>query len=165
MDFPVDEILAGLQAALQQILPDNLGNNTSATLTLFPQSIKPSGVGGFIALNADPVGEIRGYQMEAETHVRVSTTVNLSVLGTAISRIMAALSGLSRRRRVELGLLRLKIRNIDPEIRQSGQGNDLSLEQIVVCQVLYEFLKRPTDSEGIIQAIPLNVELSQTLNS
>jgi hypothetical protein len=160
MDFPVDEILAALQVALQQVLPESLDDLTTTAFTLFPRSVKTSGIGGFIALNADPVGEVKGYQMEVEAQLRVSTTANALALGVAMSRIAAAFSGLSRRRRVELGLLRLTLGDIDPEIRQSGQGNSLRLEQTMICQVLYEFLKRPEDTEGIIQTVPLNVELS-----
>jgi hypothetical protein len=160
MDIPADEILAGLQAALPQILPDDLGATTTA-FTLFSHSIKTSGVGGFISLSADPLGEIRGYQMEAEAQIRVSTEADALALGAAIARITAAFSGLSRKRRVELGILRLTIDGIDPEIRQFEQDNSLVLEQSITCKILYEFLQRPAEAEGIIQTVPLSVELSQ----
>ncbi|MGG6240857.1 hypothetical protein ACQ4N7_19725 [Nodosilinea sp. AN01ver1] len=165
MDFAIDEILAGLQAALSQILPDDLDSSVAVASVLLPISVKPSGIGSFISTNADPLGEVKGYQMEADAQIRVSTTDAVASLDSALAQLMAAFSGLTRRRYLELGILRLGAAQVDPEIRQSGQGNNATLEQKVTFRIVYEFLKLPEDTEGIIQAVPLNLELSSSADS
>ncbi|MGB3201680.1 MAG: hypothetical protein WBA99_12300 [Nodosilinea sp.] len=165
MSFAIDEILAGLQGVLIQILPDDLDSSIAIASTLLPISVKPSGIGSFIATNADPIGDIQGYHLEADAQIRVSTTDMLASLDIALARLMAAFSGLTRRRRMELGILRLGAAQIDPEIRQAGQGNNTTLEQKVTFRIVYEFLKLPEDTEGIIQTVPLNLELSSSADS
>ncbi|MBE9141366.1 hypothetical protein IQ254_29945 [Nodosilinea sp. LEGE 07088] len=159
MSFAIDEILASLQVVLNQVLPDDLDSSIAIASTLLPISVKPAGIGSFIAPSANPVGDIRGYYMEADAQIRVSTTDTLASLDAALARLMAAFSGLTRRRYVELGILRLGAVQIDPEIRQSGQGNNAILEQKVTFRIVYEFLKIPEETEGIIQTVPLNIEL------
>jgi hypothetical protein len=165
MSFAIDEILASLQVVLSQVLPDDLDGSIAIASTLLPISVKPSGIGSFIATNADPVGDIQGYHMEADAQIRVSTTDTLASLDVALARLMAAFSGLTRRRSLELGILRLGAAKIDPEVRQSGQGNSAILEQKVTFRIVYEFLKIPADTEGIIQTVPLTVELLNASDS
>lgn len=164
MDFAADEILAGLQVILQQVLPDDFDESIAIASTLFPISIKPSGIGCFIAPNADPVGDIKGYHMEADAQIRLSTTGTQATLDTALSHLMTAFSSLSRRHFLELGILRLGIPAIDPEVRQFGQDANAALAQKVTYRILYEFLKKPEDSEGIIQTVPLNLEVTNSSN-
>lgn len=165
MSFAIDEILASLQGVLLQILPDDFDSSIAIASTLLPISVKPAGIGSFIATSVDPTGDIQGYHLEADTQIRVSTTDMLTSLDTALARLTTAFSGLTRRRRVELGILRLGAAQIDPEIRQTGQGNNTTLEQSVTFRIVYEFLKAPEDTEGIIQTVPLNLELSSSADS
>lgn len=160
MDFVADEILASLGVILQQVLPEDFDESVAIASTLFPISIKPSGIGCFVAPSADPIGDIRGYRMTADAQMRLSTTGTQATLDAALARLMTALSNLSRRQFLELGILRLGAPAIDPEVRQSGQGANAILEQKVTYRIVYEFLKKPEDSEAIIQTIPLGLELA-----
>jgi hypothetical protein len=162
MDFAADEILASLQAIVQQVLPADFDETVAIASTLFPISVKPSGLGCFIAPNANPVGDIKGYRMEADAQIRLSTTGTHASLDTALSRLMTAFSSLSRRQFLALGILRVGAASIDPEVRQLGQGDNATLEQKVTYRIVYEFLKIPEDSEGVIQTIPLNLEISNS---
>ncbi len=164
MDFAADEILASLQVILQQVLPDDFDEPIAIASVLFPISIKPSGIGCFIAPNADPRGDIKGYRMEADAQIRLSTTGTQATLDTALSHLMTAFSSLSRRHFLGLGILRLGTPAVN-EVRQSGQGANTALEQKVTYRIVYEFLKIPEDSEGLIQTIPLNLEVSNPSNS
>jgi hypothetical protein len=53
------------------------------------------------------------------------------------------------------GLLQLTLAKVEAPVPGSGTA----VQQQMSIQVLYEFLKIPVDAEGVIQEIPLNIQL------
>ena len=154
MDSISTEALDGLTAAIQSLLPPPANPNLTP-VTIQPITISPAGLGGFVGINDNPVGEIIGRRIDATVVIGVKAS---SVdIGGAVSAVINALLAADRATLLSLGLLRVTLDKVgDPS---AGPGP--AVQQPVSFRVLYEYLKKPVDPEGIIQQIPLNIQLQQ----
>lgn len=152
-----DEVIAGLTSAITALLPPVADLDLRPVLMVNPVRITPTGLGGFVGPSADPPGDVVGRRMEA----RVSVTVKAEDddgLGPAVTRVTHAVLGAERGTLLEQGILRVVLGELGP--RAMGPGGSRSAQIVrrdVDFTVLYEYLRRPEEGEGIIREIPLTV--------
>ena len=132
-------------------------NSLFATLSpapeveVLPTKITPTGLGGYVGEHEDPIGDLFGRRVEAQVLVTVSGSNN-NVLNNRALAVRNAILSLSRAERVQKGIHRA---TPDLDIAPATQANRRNLG----FNIVYEFIKVPEDAEGIIQEIPLNLEL------
>lgn len=150
------EALNALSAALQALLPAVADPAQKPRINLQPHSISPTGIGGFVGINDNPVGEILGRKIRATAVIGVIATkeqIDAAVTGAINSLIAADPAGLAAR-----GLQRITFEKMD----DLANISDTLVQKPLSFHVHFEYLKKPTDPEGIIQQIPLNIELQQS---
>jgi hypothetical protein len=149
------EALDGLTAAIQSLLPPPANPNLAPAVSVQPITIYPTGLGGFVAINDNPVGEIIGRRIDATVVVGVRASAN--AIDGAASAVINALLTADRATLLGLGLLRLAL----DKVGDAAPGPSSAIQQPVSFRVLYEYLKKPAEAEGIIHEIPLNIQLQQ----
>jgi len=153
-----NEAFDGLTAAMELLLSDVANSNLQTVLMANTFRIMPTGVGGFVSLNEDPAGEIFGRRVEATVVVTVRVQ-SVDVLNEAVMTVTRALLGAERKKLLQHGVFNIALDEVKPR-SVSGSGANRIVEQDMMFEVLYEFLKVPEESEEIIEEIPVNIELS-----
>ena len=153
MDAISAEALNTLATALRSLLPVPADPTQAPDISIQSQSVSPTGLGGFVAVNDNPPGEIFGRRIDAVCVIGVkAAVVGIDAAAAAINNALLAAD-----RATLLGLGLLKISFVS-----SGETSTLTPALVLrplSFRVLYEFLKIPTDPEGIIQTIPLDIQL------
>lgn len=154
MDLNSAEALSGLRASIQALLPPVADPALQPSVTIQPLTISPVGIGGFVGLNDDPVGEIVGRRVEAIAVVGLKAPVD--GIDAAVAAAITALLAADRATLLGHGLLRLAVEKIG-----EATSGPAPVQQVVSFRVLYEFLKKPASQEDVIQSIPVNLQLQQ----
>jgi hypothetical protein len=149
------EALDGLSTAIQALLPAQADPNLQPLISVQPASITPAGLGGFVGINDNPAGDIIGCRIHATVVIDVKAA-DANGLNAAVSAALHALLAADRATLLGQGILRLKLSKVGDQI-----GPGPPMQQQLSVQVLFEYLKLPSDPEGIIQVIPLNIQLQQ----
>ncbi len=157
-----NEALEALATALRSLLPPVADPDLQPSLVVLPTRIGPAGIGGVVGTNADPRGEIVARRLEATALVTVRGEDNAG-LDSAVADVTRALVAADRAALQSSGILRITLGNIGsrPEERPGG-GPDRAQERELTFRVLYEFLKLPEAAEGVIQEIPIDLEVNET---
>ncbi len=150
------EALVGLTAAAESFLPDIADPSVRLILLVAPASVAPTGLGGFIAANEDPQGDILGRRLDATALVTV-TANDVGPLNGAVSAVINSFLGADRAALLEQGILRVALDEVGPQ-SISGSGNNRVVERILTFKVLYEFIKRPEEAEDVILEVPINLD-------
>jgi hypothetical protein len=154
MDSISVEALDGLRAAIQSLLPPVADPNLKPLITVQPLAISPTGLGGFVGINDDPVGEIIGRRVDATVLIDVKAAAD--GIDAAVAGVTTALLAADRSTLIGLGILRMALDTLGERAAAASV-----VQQQVGFRVLYEYLKTPSDAEGIIREIPLNLQLQQ----
>jgi hypothetical protein len=155
------EALDGLTAAITDLLPAAPDPTFAPALLVQPRRIAPAGVGGFVGVHDAPRGEIYGRRLEAIAVVTVRASGS-SALNTAVAGVSQALLAADRAALRGAGILRLAAGDLGP--RSAGEPAPGGVaERDVAFDVLYEFLKLPEAGEGVIQEIPITLDVDQAL--
>lgn len=157
MDAVSVEAMAQLSAALEELLPPGAEPALAPALEVHPVRITPTGLGGFVGVSHGPEGEIVGRRLEASVRVAVKAA-SAGGLGAAVSAVTSALLAAGNRSLRRQGVLRLELETLGPKPAADTVG---VAEREIQFKVLYEFLKRPTEDGGVIQRIPLDLELGR----
>jgi len=137
-------------------LPAQADVNLQPSIDVQPTSISPTGLGGFVGINDSPAGEILGRRIEATVAIGLKAATANDIAATVRGAINALVAA-DRSKLVGQGLLRLALSKVgDPA---PGEGG--AVQQQVSVGVLYEYLKIPVGSEGVIKTIPLTIQLQQ----
>ncbi len=157
MDAIGAEAIDKLSATLEELLPPGDSPALAPTLEVHPLRIVPTGLGGFVGLSHGPEGEIVGRRLEASARVAVKAA-SAGALGAAVSAVTNALLAADRGSLRSRGVLRLDLDALGPKPAAGAAG---VAEREVQFKVLYEFLKLPTEDGGLIQRIPVDLELGR----
>jgi hypothetical protein len=159
MDPLNSEALTELTTALTTLLPAADDPELAPDLAVSPTRFATTGLNGFVGVNHDPEGEIVGRRVEASAIVGVKTKA-LDDLNHAVASVTASVVGAPRSDLRKLGILDVGVSRLG---RQSttGEGDDAVSRQEVTFDVSYEFLKLPVSASGVIESVPLDVELSR----
>jgi hypothetical protein len=156
------EALDGLTSALQALLPATAEPRLRPSLLVSPTRIAPAGVGAFVGMNVDPHGAILGARVEAAVLItaRAPTPGDLPAAVTAVTR---ALLGRDRPTLLDDGILRIAADGLERPLTDVPDGGGGTVaEQTVRFRLLYEFLRLPAASEGVIREIPLGVSIDSS---
>ena len=156
MDPLNSEALTGLTSALQSLLPASGDPDLAPELAVSPTHFAPTGLNGFVGVNHDPDGEIVGRRVKASAIVAVKTTT-LDELNGAVAGVTAAVVGTARGDLRRLGILTVGVGELGDQLPPNGGP----ARQDVTFDVSYEFLKVPSAPEGVMQQIPIDLELSR----
>ena len=149
-----DAAVGGLAAAIESLLPDVADPDVRPTVIVSPRKITPTGVGGFVGLNEEPEGEIYGRRVEANVFVtaRADDADDLPAAVTAVTR---ALLTPDRSTLAAEGIQRILLE----DLAAPGSAGGVAFRDLRFA-VLYEFLRLPTAPEGVIQTVPLDLDVS-----
>jgi hypothetical protein len=78
-------------------------------------------------------------------------------LNEAVAAVTGAFLGTERGTLQQKGILRVGLDNIGPG-STTGSGSNRREERPLTFNVLYEFLKKPEESEGTILEVPINLD-------
>jgi hypothetical protein len=143
------DAIAALQTFLAARIPASNPPQLVYSLLLIPLRVRPTGIGAFVDLHDDPIGDITGCQVSADAVVEVNVAPNAN-LNQAVAQLTSALLALDPAALRRDGLLRLAVKAITPAGNQTSH---------VTFDVLYEYLAIPQDAGDIITTIPLNLTL------
>jgi hypothetical protein len=149
------EALGALSVALQGLLPAVADPAQKPKVSIQPHKISPIGLGGFVGINDNPAGEIIGRSIDATVVIGVIAAKDQ--IDPAVAAVMNALVAADRASLTAQGLQRITFEKMD----DVSAVSDTLAQRPVSFRVLYEFLKKPVDPEGIIHEIPLNIQLQQ----
>ena len=154
MSTIADAAVGGLAAAIESLLPDVADPDVRPTVIVSPRKITPTGVGGFVGLNEEPEGEIYGRRVEANVFVtaRADDADDLPAAVTAVTR---ALLTPDRSTLAGEGIQRILLE----DMAAPGSAGGVAFRDLRFA-VLYEFLRLPTAPEGVIQTVPLDLDVS-----
>jgi hypothetical protein len=152
MDATSVEALSALRTSVLALLPAVADPALQPSVVIQPLTISPLGLGGFVGVHDDPVGDIVGRRVEAIALVGVKAPAD--GLDAAVAGAITALLAADRATLLGHGLLRIAV----DKIGEATSGSD-PVQQPVSFRVLHEFLKTPTAPEDVIQSIPVNVQL------
>jgi hypothetical protein len=161
MDAITTEALASLTSTLTALLPAGADPALTPTLAVALRRLTRTGLGAFVGIHPEPQGEIVGRRLEATALVTARGSDSKG-LGDAVSDVTSALLGQDRATMVGQGLLRLALIELGLERPEGASGR---VQRELAFDVLYEFLKPPGVSEGIIQRIPIDLVTGTTGNT
>ncbi len=150
------ETLAGLNAAVGSLLVDVADPAVQLSPLVTSAHVAPTGLGGFVGVNEIPPGEVLGRRLQTTVLVTVSAD-DVDSLGEAVVAVTTAFLGADRGSLLEKGILRVALEDVGP---QTASEDGTNVERALTFDVLYEFLKRPEESEEVILEVPINLDTS-----
>ena len=150
----VDEAVDAFVAAVESLLP---ADDTHAPRVLAtPTRVSPTGLGGFVGLNSDPPGDIVGCRLRVTLLVTISAD-DATALDATADGATRALLGADRKTLLEQGILRIALAELGAARAGEPFERDLRFD------VVYEFVKRPTEIEGgVIREIPIGLGVAES---
>jgi len=155
MDAISTEAVNALQLAITGLLPPVAAPVLPSVVHIYPTQIATTGIGGFVGINQNPIGEIKGRRVSAKVLIDVRATT-AEALDTAVSNTAVALLAADRATLTQQGILRLALGEVG-ERSVVGAGADVTVQKRMTFSALFEFLKLPADGEGVIRQIPINI--------
>jgi len=170
VDPAVSGALSGLSLALTSLLPPPAAPEFAPVLSLASVDVRPTGLGGFVQYAHDPDGEVVGRRVEADAVVTARAD-SLDSLRTTVDELVNAVLAADRATLRSQGLLQIALSELGPPTEVEGTPGGGSpgppgppadeFARDVHFRVLYEFLLRPTAPAGVIERIPLDLEVGR----
>jgi hypothetical protein len=142
LDALSSEAVESLNSAIEATLPDAPPELRSSTV-VHPLSVVPTGLGGFVAINEEPRGEVFGRRVTATVLVtaRSEELAGLDEAAAAVSRVLVSAAdsrhGINR-------FLEISLSQLGSKRPPEGHGaNRTMAEQDLHFNIRYEFLKLP----------------------
>lgn len=148
------QAFARLEATVRSLLPPPPTAALAPEVTVNPVRVGGTGLAGFVGLAREPDGEVVGRLVEAKTVVTVKRQT-VDALDDAVAQVTQALVGAAEADLRSGGILRLELEQLGTPFDPPGP----TVNQGVVFDVSYEFLKRPEEAGDTIAEIPLDVDL------
>jgi hypothetical protein len=151
------EALSGMSAAVASLFPPPEREELATGLVVSAARITPTGVGGYVAPSASPVGDVLGRRVTADLRliVRADTGPELEA---AMNGLTTALLGAERRTLLEKGIQKLSLAGLGQRVIPGGEEESALATWDVGVAVVYEHLKTPEEPAGVIESIPMAIE-------
>lgn len=152
------EALRSLTATVDSLLREGVDESAETRhprIALLAAKISPSGLGGFVATNEDPAGDILGCRVRATLMVTINgaSQAELAANGT---RVTEALLGADHGHLVALGLLQLSLLETSPpRPPRTDDGSPVPAEQDLRFAVGYEYQQQPVEAGDLIREVPI----------
>lgn len=127
---------------------------------MIPRKVTPTGLGGFVGHHPEPTGEILGRRLAAQLFV-VARGAEAADAEVAAGEVAGALLGARQAELRGSGILKLALAERGDASTQ-GQGNNQVAQRELEFEVLYEYLRIPVEAEGVIESVPLLIEMGST---
>lgn len=148
MDILNQEAVQSLRGLLTGLLPEVL---PASTVALESVSVSPTGLGGFLGMHDDPRAEVFGRRVSASARITVNGT-DASEVNARIDDVTDTMLSTGRDTPATAGIHRLSLQKL-------GDTNNTGTSREAFFDVLYEYLKLPTATGGVIESIPLGLDL------
>jgi hypothetical protein len=158
LDAVAQEAIDGLSNAITQLMQAAGPLAPAPTVLVVPKSISLTGLGGLVATNESPLGDIVGRRVSADVRITARGTTPDS-LDASVTSITRALLTAGRSTLLEKGIVGLDLDETGPRMEVPAQNGGSVRERELSFRLLYEYLKKPEEDEGIIQTIPLNINV------
>lgn len=158
MDGLSQEAIASLKTTLTNLLSSVVDDSVQRQITVLPVHIHPIGLGGFLSVHEEPIGLVEGRHLEAIALINLQSQ-NVISLNEIASEISARLVGQSRSDLLNQGMLSLKLESPGSLLQTRLSETEDVLQKELTFRVLYEFRKLPVESEGVIQEVPINLNV------
>lgn len=164
MIVSVSDTVQALSAVIAGLLPAQPDPALAPDIQVNPTKTHPAGIGGFVGLHAQPLGEIHARRMLAQVVIRVKAD-DLSALSPSESAITNALVGANPTLLRSQGIHRItRDMNIGQLYRGAEDGLAVAAGKDISFNIDFEFQRLPQESEGVITTIPLDLLLHSTGN-
>jgi len=157
-ELSVDDLarkaVTDLQQFIQSLIATVVLPSLQTKITVTPNRITPIGLGGFVAFNQDPRGEILGRRVDALVSVFAEMPTVME-LAEGVSALIQALLTAGRKTLVEGGIQRLLFVDLEPVIVATRQDGSVFASREIKFNVQFEYLQRPEAAEDVIREIPI----------
>lgn len=147
MDAIAQQALNALDAEISSLLPAIVPAGLTRQVRVFPLSVAPTGIGGYIGPQANPPADIYARRVQANVHVAVQGGQEQNATAH-IDLVTRNLVTQSRQDLRQKGIFWVKPGIIDARTAQF--------------ELLYEYAHHPAESEGIIDTLDLALEANIT---
>jgi len=159
-DEIAQEALQALRSVVASYLPPVVPPLVTRELLVIAKAIKPLGIGGYVGphlpVNSEiPDGDLLGRAVVAQAEITFTAGANnLANINTAIDQSTTALLTNDRATLRGDGIYRLELQQLTPP-----SGSD-AISRSAVFDIRFEFVRPPSQSQGIIETVRLNTLLS-----
>jgi hypothetical protein len=160
LDPIAQEAVAGLATVVGSLLPLSPAPALQATAAVIPERVAPTGLGGYVGPHVEPIGDVLGRRVHARLVVTVRAGT-LADLGPAVQGVSTALLGAGSASLRGQGILRLGLTDVGPA-SLTGQGANQVASRDLAFATLYEYLRLPETSEGLIEEVPTAIDVAST---
>lgn len=154
------EAIDTLRAAVATLVPAIAGGSVTRAVSVVPTRIRPVGLGGYVGTErvivdaAEVIRELPVRRVEAQVGVVIRADTEAGA-ESGVAAASAGLLGADRKQMRELGLLRLVTHEPGAARAETAPGGGAPFVRELRFSVEYEFVKRVTPTEGVIEQIPL----------
>lgn len=160
LDIIAHEAVTALSSVVSALLPVSPTPPHQATVSVVPEKVSPTGLGGYVGPAVDPMGDVVGRRIQARLVVTARAGA-LAGLGAAVQQVSTALLGAGSTSLRGQGILKLGMGEMGPA-SVAGQGANQVASREVIFSVLFEHLRLPEAGEGVIDQVPLMMEVATT---
>jgi hypothetical protein len=158
LDVVAQEAIDGLTAAITQLMAAAGVPAPAPSVIVLPKSVTTVGLGGLVATNDAPHGDILGRRILADLRITARGTTP-DLLDASVNAITRALLSAGRATLLEKGIIGLGLDGTGPWVEVPLNGGGSMRERELSFRLHYEYLKKPEEDEGIITTIPLNINV------
>jgi hypothetical protein len=153
---PIGQAIDALRAGISGLLT-NVGNSPVPQVFVLASKSGLSGIGGFVGLQDDPQSEIYSRKLDAEVAVRIfaDTAAGLMAAEEQATRDMIGADTTFLRQSGFLAINRKS--DAEPPMLASADGIPAPVGRDLKFSVQFEHRPQPTDAEGVMGAIPLDI--------
>lgn len=161
MNATVADAVQALNSAVTGLLPPPIGPQFAPEVLINPVKSHPAGIGGYIGLNREPVGEVHARRLKAQVVIRVKAD-SLAALGNTESAITNALVGANRTQLRSQGIFRISRDTDFGQMLLAADGLDVAAGKDIRFNVDFEYQRLPNQAGGLIRSVPLDLIMNTT---
>jgi len=158
MDAITQEAIDALNSFIDSLIPATTLPGQEFDLLVLPTEVLPTGIGQAVGMHDDPYGEIIARRLSAEAQIAITSREDQNT--QSVSSVTQALLNQDRTTLRENGVFRISFSELSDPVLTPGQGNNVNSTRTASFDVLYEFLKIPTESEGVITEIDVDMDMA-----
>jgi hypothetical protein len=155
LDALLSEALVALDTALSGLLPSPADASLKPALTVLPVRCLATGLGGYIGINIDPIGQLGGCRLEALAIVTVKAPA-LADLNGALSDSTRAIVAADQKDLRKSGVQEISLDSLGPTPAQDAVA---PFQREVTFRIKFEYLKKPEAGEGVIKVVEQHVSV------
>jgi len=163
MNATVADAVQALNSTVTGLLPPPADPQFTPEVLINPVKSHPAGIGGYIGLNREPMGEIHARRLKAQVVIRVKAD-SLAALGGTESAVTNALVGANRSQLRSQGIFRITRDTDFGQVLLAADGLDVAAGKDIRFDVDYEYQRLPNQAAGVISNVPLDLIMNNTGN-